>query len=58
MIQWAPETPESRTLLIIQGAYRTFDHAVDSVMDNLIKTNAPCDVVLSMDRESPATQGP
>jgi hypothetical protein len=51
--QWAQEIPQPRTLLIIQGAYRTFDHAVGSIIDNLIEANAPCDVVLSTDREPP-----
>jgi hypothetical protein len=45
-----------RTLLIIQGAYRTFDFAVDSIIENLIKTNWPCDVVVSLDR-APSQNG-
>jgi hypothetical protein len=38
-----------RTLLIIQGAYRTFDFTVDSIIENLIETNSPCEVVVSLD---------
>lgn len=38
-----------RTLLIIQGSWRTFDTVVDSVIANLIMPNSPCDVVLSLD---------
>ena len=51
--QMGTEKQQPRTLLIIQGAFRTFDHVVDSIIDNLVKANAPCDVVVSTDRELP-----
>ena len=47
-----PELPARRSLLIIQGQYRTFDYCVDSIIENLVKTNAPCDVILSVDAKS------
>ena len=38
-----------RTLLIVQGAWRSFDRVVDGVLANLVAPNEPCDVVLSLD---------
>ena len=38
-----------RTLLIVQGAWRTFDRVVDSILVNLVAANEPCDVILSLD---------
>lgn len=43
---------QERTLLIIQGSWRSFDTVVDSVVLNLIFPNSPCDVVLSLDEFS------
>lgn len=47
-----PQEPE-RTLLIIQGAYRTFDAVVDSIVKNLILANEPCEVIVSLDQPPP-----
>lgn len=47
------ELRSAYTLLIIQGAYRTFDIVVDSVITNLIETNSPCEVLVSLDRPPP-----
>jgi hypothetical protein len=38
-----------RTLLIVQGAWRTLDRVVDSIIQNLVEANEPCDVILSLD---------
>lgn len=43
------EHVQPRTLLIIQGNYRTFDLTVDSIIANLVQPNMPCDVALSLD---------
>ncbi len=40
---------EPRTLLVIQGQYRTFDLTVYSIRQHLILTHSPCDVVLALD---------
>lgn len=38
-----------RTLIIIQGQYRTLDLTVDSIVTNIVLPNRPCDVALSLD---------
>lgn len=38
-----------RSLLVVQGAWRSFDRVVDGLLANVIAPNAPCDVVLALD---------
>ena len=38
-----------RTLLIVQGAWRSLGRVVDSILEHFIAVNEPCDVVLSLD---------
>jgi hypothetical protein len=44
-----PTTGRPRTLIIIQGQYRTLDLTIDSIVDNIVLPNQPCDVALSLD---------
>lgn len=44
---------DGRTLLIIQGSWRSLDRTVGSIIEHLVLPNAPCDVVLSLDRPGP-----
>lgn len=49
-----PQKPaEARTLLIIQGSWRSFSRTVDLTIENLILPNMPCDVVLSLGSQTP-----
>lgn len=44
---------DGRTLLIIQGAWRSLARTVGSIVEHLVLPNAPCDVILSLDKPGP-----
>ena len=49
---------DGRTLLIVQGSWRSLDRTVESIVKNLVLPNAPCDVVLSLDAPGPEATFP
>lgn len=44
-----PTPHKPRTLIVVIGQYRSLDLVVTSIVENLVKPNMPCDVVLSLD---------